>query len=132
MTERPLVLELGFIEGYRALAAEDVMTARRLMAAVKGLVKAPTPPGSVHWGDSLIYRLHIGEYRVNRTRWATSCGYGHWAGFRDSERIQSLRGTNISRLEEGVLGRRLFGGLGSWAAEAGGGGIWFAPAGVGG
>ena len=64
MTERPLVLELGFIDGYRALAAEDVVAARRVMAAVKGLVKDPTPPGSVHWGESLVYRLHIGDYRV--------------------------------------------------------------------
>lgn len=66
MTEpsRPLVLELGFIEGYRALAADDVVAARQVMAAVKALVQDPTPPGSVHWGDSLIYRLHVGDYRV--------------------------------------------------------------------
>ena len=59
-----LVLELGFIEGHRALAAEDVVAARRVMTAVKGLVKDPTPPGTVHWGDSLTHRLHVGDHRV--------------------------------------------------------------------
>ncbi|MFG1913031.1 type II toxin-antitoxin system RelE/ParE family toxin [Kribbella sp. NPDC048928] len=60
----PLVLELGFIEAYRALAAEDVVAARQVMTAVKALVKDPAPPDSVHWGDSLLYRLHVGDYRV--------------------------------------------------------------------
>ncbi|TCM47616.1 type II toxin-antitoxin system RelE/ParE family toxin [Kribbella sp. VKM Ac-2568] len=64
MTDRPLVLEAGFIDGYRALVAEDTVAARRVLTAVKGLVKNPTPEGSVHWGDSLIYRLHVGDYRV--------------------------------------------------------------------
>jgi mRNA-degrading endonuclease RelE of RelBE toxin-antitoxin system len=64
VTDRPLVLEAGFIDGYRALVAEDTVAARRVLTAVKGLVKNPTPPGSVHWGDSLIYRLHVGDHRV--------------------------------------------------------------------
>ncbi|WP_405064495.1 type II toxin-antitoxin system RelE/ParE family toxin [Kribbella sp. NBC_01505] len=64
MTEPPLVFELGFIEGYRAPAADDPEGARRVLAAVKGLVKDPSPAASRHWGDSLIYRLHVGDYRV--------------------------------------------------------------------
>jgi mRNA-degrading endonuclease RelE of RelBE toxin-antitoxin system len=64
VTGRSLILELGFIEGYRALAAEDIVMARRVMAVVKALVKNPTPPGSVHLGGSLVHRLHLGDYRV--------------------------------------------------------------------
>jgi mRNA interferase RelE/StbE len=64
VTDRPLVLETGFVNGYRALVAEDTMAARQVLAAVKGLVKNPTPAGSVHQGDSLIYRLHVGDYRI--------------------------------------------------------------------
>jgi mRNA interferase RelE/StbE len=34
------------------------------MAAVNGLARDPEPAGSVHWGDSLFYRPHVGDYRV--------------------------------------------------------------------
>ncbi|MEV5963341.1 type II toxin-antitoxin system RelE/ParE family toxin [Kribbella sp. NPDC051952] len=64
MTERHLVVEVGFLDGYRTLAADDTVAARRVLAAVRGLVKNPAPPGSVHWGDSLIYRLHVGDHRI--------------------------------------------------------------------
>ena len=64
MSQRTLIVEFGWIDGFRALAADDPVTARRLSAVVKGLAKIPEPQGSIHRGDSLIHRLHVGDYRV--------------------------------------------------------------------
>jgi mRNA-degrading endonuclease RelE of RelBE toxin-antitoxin system len=64
VTPRPLRFEAAWFEGFRDLAAADRAAARRVMAAVNALARDPEPSTSVHWGDSLFHRLHVGEYRV--------------------------------------------------------------------
>lgn len=64
MTERNLVYEQAYLAGFKDLIANDRGTARRLMAIVNSLARNPEPEGSVHLGDSLLYRLHLGDYRV--------------------------------------------------------------------
>ena len=64
MTQRHLLFEAAWFEGFRDLAATDRVAVRRLMDAVNALARDPEPPTSVHWGDSLFYRLRVGEYQV--------------------------------------------------------------------
>ncbi|TDO43253.1 mRNA interferase RelE/StbE [Kribbella sp. VKM Ac-2527] len=64
MTQRNLIYEQAYLAGFKDLIANDRVTARRLMAMVNSLARNPEPAGSVHLGDSLLYRLHLGDYRV--------------------------------------------------------------------
>jgi mRNA interferase RelE/StbE len=64
VTERNLVYEQAYLAGFKDLIATDRVTARRLMALVNSLARDPEPEGSVHLGGSLVYRLHLGDYRV--------------------------------------------------------------------
>jgi mRNA interferase RelE/StbE len=64
VTPRHLLYEAAWFDAFRELAAADRAAARQVMAAVNALARDPEPFGSVHWGDSLFYRLHVGEYRV--------------------------------------------------------------------
>ena len=64
MTGRHLLFEAAWFDAFRDLAATDRTTARRVMGAVNALARDPEPPGSVHRGDSTLYRLHVGEYRL--------------------------------------------------------------------
>jgi mRNA-degrading endonuclease RelE of RelBE toxin-antitoxin system len=64
VTDRHLLYETAWFDAFRDLAAVDRTTARRVMVAVNTLARDPEPPGSVHWGDSSFYRLHVGDYRV--------------------------------------------------------------------
>jgi mRNA-degrading endonuclease RelE of RelBE toxin-antitoxin system len=64
VSQRHLLFEAAWFEGFRVLAATDRAATRRVMAAVNALARDPEPNTSVHWGDSLFYRLHVGEYRV--------------------------------------------------------------------
>lgn len=62
--ERHFVFEQAYLAGLKDLIATDRVTARRVMAMVNSLARNPEPAGSVHLGDSLFYRLHVGYYRV--------------------------------------------------------------------
>jgi mRNA interferase RelE/StbE len=62
--ERHLVFEQAYLAGFKDLVTTDRVAARRLMAMVNSLARNPNPEGSVHLGGSLIYRLHVGDYRV--------------------------------------------------------------------
>lgn len=64
MTERHLFFDEGWVKAFRALASEDLVAARRVMVAVNALAREPEPADSYHWGDSSLYRLHVGDYRV--------------------------------------------------------------------
>jgi mRNA interferase RelE/StbE len=64
VTDRHLFFDSAWFDAFRELAAIDRTTARRVMVAVNALARDPEPPGSVHWGDSSFYRLHVGDYRV--------------------------------------------------------------------
>lgn len=64
MSDRHLVFDKAWFAGYKDLRAADRLMARRVRAAVNALVRDPEPPGSVHLGDSLFYRLHVDDYRV--------------------------------------------------------------------
>ncbi|TCC33877.1 hypothetical protein E0H75_42220 [Kribbella capetownensis] len=62
--ERHLLFEQGYLAGFKDLIATDRIMARRVMALVNSLARDPEPEDSVHLGGSLIYRLHIEDYRV--------------------------------------------------------------------
>jgi mRNA-degrading endonuclease RelE of RelBE toxin-antitoxin system len=62
--ERHLLFEQAYLSGFKDLTANDRHTARRLMAMVNSLARNPEPEGCIHLGDSLSYRLHLGDYRV--------------------------------------------------------------------
>jgi mRNA-degrading endonuclease RelE of RelBE toxin-antitoxin system len=62
--ERHLLFEQAYLSGFKDLIANDRRTARRLMVMVNSLARNPEPEGSVHLDDSLVYRLHLGDYRV--------------------------------------------------------------------
>jgi mRNA interferase RelE/StbE len=64
VTPRRLLFEASWFTAFRELARTDRGSARQVMAAVNALARDPEPAGSVHWGDSMFYRLHVGEYRV--------------------------------------------------------------------
>ena len=64
MTQRHLVFEAAWFEAFEELAATDLAQARRVRAAVNALARDPEPANGIHWGDSLFYRLHLGDYRV--------------------------------------------------------------------
>ena len=64
MTDRNLVFEQAYLAGIEDLIAIDRLTARRMIALVNSLARNPEPEGSVHLGGSLVYRLHLGDYRV--------------------------------------------------------------------
>lgn len=64
MSQRLLVFQPAYLAGYKDLLASDRLIARRVRNAVNGLARDPEPPGSVHMGDSLFYRLHLDDYRV--------------------------------------------------------------------
>ena len=64
MTERNLLFDTGWFNGYRDLYANDHLAAKRVRAAANALARDPEPPGSVHLSGSSIHRLHIGDYRV--------------------------------------------------------------------
>lgn len=64
MSDRHLLFDERWFEAFRDLAHEDRVTARRVMVAVNALARDPEPPASHHWGDSSLYRLHVGDYRV--------------------------------------------------------------------
>ena len=62
--ERHLLFEQAYLAGFKDLVAADRILARRVMAIVNSLARDPEPEGTVHLGDSLFYRLHVGDYRV--------------------------------------------------------------------
>jgi len=64
VTDRNLVFEQAYLAGIEDLIAIDRLTARRMIALVNSLARNPEPEGSVHLGGSLVYRLHLGDYRV--------------------------------------------------------------------
>lgn len=64
MTERTLVYDTGWFNGYRDLYANDRLAAKRIRAAVNALAHDPEPPGSVHLSGSSFYRLHLSDHRV--------------------------------------------------------------------
>ncbi|HEY0620969.1 MAG TPA: type II toxin-antitoxin system RelE/ParE family toxin [Kribbella sp.] len=64
MTERTLIFDRGWFNGYRDLYATDRLAAKRIRAAVNALAHDPEPPRSVQLGGGLVHRLHIGDYRV--------------------------------------------------------------------
>ena len=64
MTERHLLFDEAWVKAFRALAGEDRIAARRVMVAVNALARDPEPADSYHWGDSSLYRLHVGDHRV--------------------------------------------------------------------
>ena len=64
MTERTLVYDTGWFNGYRDLYATDRLAAKRVRAAVNALARDPEPPGSVHLSGSSFYRLHLGDHRI--------------------------------------------------------------------
>jgi mRNA interferase RelE/StbE len=62
--ERTLLFEQAYLAGFKDLIAADRIMARRVMSIVNSLARDPEPQGSVHLGDSLLYRLHVDDYRV--------------------------------------------------------------------
>jgi mRNA interferase RelE/StbE len=64
VTERNLLFDTGWFNGYRDLYAHDRLAAKRVRAAVNALARDPEPPGSVHFSGSSFHRLQIGVYRV--------------------------------------------------------------------
>jgi mRNA-degrading endonuclease RelE of RelBE toxin-antitoxin system len=62
--DRHLFFDQAWFEAFRALAAEDLPAARRVMVAVNALARDPEPADSYHWGGSSVYRLHVGNYRI--------------------------------------------------------------------
>jgi mRNA-degrading endonuclease RelE of RelBE toxin-antitoxin system len=64
VTERNLLFDTGWFNGYRDLYANDRLAAKRVRSAVNALARDPEPPGSVHLSGSSFRRLHIGNYRV--------------------------------------------------------------------
>jgi mRNA interferase RelE/StbE len=64
VTDRALLFDTGWFNGYRELYATDRLAAKRVRAAVNALARDPAPPGSFHLSGSSFHRLHIGDYRV--------------------------------------------------------------------
>jgi mRNA-degrading endonuclease RelE of RelBE toxin-antitoxin system len=64
VTERNLLFDTGWFNGYRDLYANDRLAAKRVRAAVNAVPRDPEPPGIVHLSGSSFHRLHIGNYRV--------------------------------------------------------------------
>jgi mRNA-degrading endonuclease RelE of RelBE toxin-antitoxin system len=64
VTERRLLFDTGWMNGYREMYETDRLAAKRVRAAVSALARDPEPPGSLHLSGSSFHRLHIGDYRV--------------------------------------------------------------------
>lgn len=64
MTNRNLIYDTGWFNGYRDLYATDRLAAKRVRAAVNALAREPEPPGSVHLEGSSLYRFDVGDYRI--------------------------------------------------------------------
>lgn len=64
MTERNLLYDTGWLNGYRDLYATDRLAAKRVRTAVNALARNPEPPGSTHLSGSSFHRLQIDEYRI--------------------------------------------------------------------
>jgi mRNA-degrading endonuclease RelE of RelBE toxin-antitoxin system len=64
VTERTLLYDTGWFNGYRDLYGDDRTVAKRVRAAVNELARAPEPPGTVHLSGSSFHRLHFGDYRI--------------------------------------------------------------------